>query len=138
MGLRQTKQIERMFRSLVSGHVDAFLRHCADDLIITTRGTDAELHTLSKADVADWFGALAALSSGQLQSAVHVAPTEGHTATVILSHSFRRDGVEFTLDTINLLTLRGGQLIEWSSYPLNLNEFAQAWSTAESALLQSA
>jgi len=57
---------------------------------------------------------------------------------VVLRHSFGRQGVDYTLEMINLVTLRDGLVSEWSSYPLDLAEYARAWRTHDLAGLATA
>jgi ketosteroid isomerase-like protein len=135
---RQKEQIEHLFGSLVSGDLDAFLSGCAEDLIITSRGTSPEVIKLIRSDIPDWFGSLQALTTASLQSTVEVVRVEQNSATIILRHSFARFGIDYRLETVNLATFRDGLLVGWSSYPLDLSEYARAWRTSESPLLQPA
>jgi ketosteroid isomerase-like protein len=136
---RQLKgQVKQVFGSLVAGKIDDFLSGCADDLTVTVRGSTPTPMTLTKADIADWYGSLQALSPASLRSSVEVARVEGSTVTVILRHSFGRQGVDFTLEMVNLVTFRNGLVAEWSSYPLDLAEYARAWRTHDYAALATA
>ena len=134
---RQMEQIGRLFGSLVSGELDDFLAGCAHDLVVTSRGTSPVATTLTRSDIPDWFGSLQALTPTSLSSSVEVAHIEGGAATVILRHAFSRYGIDYQFETINLVAFRDGLLAEWSSYPLDLAEYARAWRTKERSMLQS-
>jgi ketosteroid isomerase-like protein len=136
---RQLKgQAKQLFSSLISGKFEDFLSGCADDLVLTARGSTPVPITLTKADIADWYGSLQALSPASLRSSVEVARVDGNTATVILRHSFGRHGTDYTLEMVNLVKFRNGLLAEWSSYPLDLAEYARAWRTHDYAVLATA
>jgi ketosteroid isomerase-like protein len=123
------------FGVLVAGNLDDFLAGCADDLTVSARGSSPVPVTLTKADIADWYGSLQALSPTSLRSSVEVGGVEGDTVTVILRHSFGRNGVDYTLEMLNLVTFRDGLIAQWSSYPLNLAEYARAWRAHDYAAL---
>jgi ketosteroid isomerase-like protein len=125
----------QLFGFLVAGQLDDFLTGCADDLTVSARGSSPVPVTLTKADIADWYGSLQALSPGSLRSSVEVGHVDGDTVTVILRHSFGRQGVDYTLEMLNLVTFRHGLIAQWSSYPLNLAEYARAWRTHDYAAL---
>jgi ketosteroid isomerase-like protein len=133
---RQLKgQVRQLFGYLVAGKLDDFLSGCADDLVVTVRGSTPTPVTLTKADIADWYGSLQALSPTSLQSSVEVGRVDGDTVTVVLRHSFGRQGVDYTLELVNLVTYRDGLVAEWSSYPLDLAEYARVWRTHDYAAL---
>jgi ketosteroid isomerase-like protein len=133
---RQLKgQVRQLFGYLVGGKLDDFLSGCANDLVVTVRGSTPTAVTLTKADIADWYGSIQALSPTSLQSSVEVGRADGNTVTVILRHSFGRQGVDYTLEMANLVTFRDGLVATWSSYPLDLAEYARAWRTHDFAAL---
>jgi ketosteroid isomerase-like protein len=138
MRRQQKEHIRRLFSALIDGRVDDFLAGCSDDLVVTTRGSTPTPTTLTRIDIYDWYGSLQALSPTSLQSSVEVGKVEGNKATVILRHSFGRNGIDYNLEMLNLVEFRHGLLAEWSSYPLNLSEYARAWRTQEVATLASA
>jgi ketosteroid isomerase-like protein len=136
---RQLKgQVRQLFGFLVAGKFADFLSGCADDLAVTVRGSTPAPMTLTKADIADWYGSLQALSPTSLRSSVEVTRVEGNKVTVILRHTFGRQGVDYTLEMVNLITVRDGLLAQWSSYPLDLAEYARAWRTHDYATLATA
>jgi ketosteroid isomerase-like protein len=136
---RQLKgQVRQLFDSLVAGRLDDFLSGCANDLVFTVRGSTPSATSLTKADIADWYGSLQALSPTSLASSVEVGRVDGDTVTVILRHTFGRQGVDYTLELVNLVTLRDGLVAEWTSYPLDLAEYARAWRTHDYATLATA
>ncbi len=138
MRRQQKEHIRQMFSALIGGRVDDFLSGCSDDLVVTARGTTPIPTTLTKIDIYDWYGSLQALSPTSLQSSVEVVKVEGNSATVILRHSFGRNGIDYNLEMLNLVEFRDGLLAAWSSYPLNLSEYQRAWRTQEVATLASA
>jgi hypothetical protein len=135
MRKQQQEQIERLFGALVAGRFSEFFAGCTDDLLIEFRGSTPSPTKLTKSDIPDWYGSLQALSPTSLQSSVEIGRIEGDTATVILSHSFGRNGIDYCLEMINLLEFRDGLLAKWSAYPLDLSEYARAWRTHELAAL---
>jgi ketosteroid isomerase-like protein len=136
MKRQQKAQIERLFGAFISGSLDVFLSGCARDLVVTSRGTSPVATTLIRSDIPDWFGSLQALAPTSLRSSVEVAQVEQNTATVILRHAFSRHGIDYRLETVNLVSFCDGLLAEWSSYPLDLAEYGRAWQTKERDLLQ--
>jgi ketosteroid isomerase-like protein len=138
MRKQQKDQIKRLFSALVAGKFDEFLAGCTDDLSIEFRGSTPTATKLTRGDLPDWYGSLQALAPTSLQSSVEVSRIEGDAATVILRHSFGRNGVDYKLEMLNLLEFRHGRLAKWSSYPLDLSEYARAWRTHEMAALASA
>jgi hypothetical protein len=60
------------------------------------------------------------------------------TASVILRHSFGRNGVDYLLEMANVVVLRDGLVAEWSSFPIDLAEYSRAWRTRDTFLLESA
>ena len=127
MKRQQRERIGRLFDSLVRGDFDEFISGCRDDLAITVRGSDPAPTTLRRSDIPDWYGSLRALSPTSLSSSVEVVSMEGDRATVMLRHEFARNGIDHRLEMVNLVSFREGLLAEWSSYPLNLPEYARAW-----------
>jgi ketosteroid isomerase-like protein len=138
MRKQQKDQIKRLFSALVAGKFDEFFAGCTDDLSIEFRGSTPTPTKLTRGDIPDWYGSLQALTPTSLQSSVEVVRIEGDSATVILRHSFGRNGVDYSLEMINLLEFRDGLLARWSAYPLDLSEYARAWRTHEMAALASA
>jgi ketosteroid isomerase-like protein len=131
---RQLKgHVRQLFESLVAGRFEEFLSGCAKDLDFTVRGSAPSSTSLTKADIADWYGSLQALSPTSLASSVEVGRVQGNTVTVILRHSFGRQGVDFRLELVNLVTFRDGLVTEWASYPLDLAEYSRAWRTHDYA-----
>jgi hypothetical protein len=47
----------------------------------------------------------------------------------MMRHEFARNGIDYRLEMLNLVKFRDGLLAEWTSYPLNLGEYARAWRT---------
>jgi ketosteroid isomerase-like protein len=129
MKRQQRERIGRLFDSLVRGQFDEFIPGCRDDLTVTVRGSSPTPVILRRSDIPDWYGSLQALSPTSLSSSVEVVRVDGESATVILRHEFARNGIDYRLEMVNLVSFRDGLLAEWSSYPLNLPEYARAWRT---------
>ena len=124
---QQRERIGRLFDALVKGQFEEFMAGCTDDLAITVRGSSPAPMVLRRSDIPDWYGSLQALSPTSLCSTVEVAHVDGDGATVMVRHEFARNGIDYRLEMVNLVSLRDGQLAEWSSYPLDLPEYARAW-----------
>jgi ketosteroid isomerase-like protein len=137
MKRQRKEQIGRLFDSLTRGQFEEFLSGCALDIVVTARGSSPIPVTLSRSDIPDWYGSLQALSPTSLRSSVEVARVDHATATVILRHSFARNGIDYRLEMVNLVKFRNGLLSEWSSYPLDLSEYARAWRTHELSMVAS-
>jgi ketosteroid isomerase-like protein len=137
MRRKHKEHIGRLFGSLIGGDLGEFLSGCAEDMVVTSRGTSPVATILTRSDIPDWFGSLQALSPASLRSSLEIIQVEGSTATVILRHAFSRRGVDYQLETVNLVAFRDGLLAEWTSYPLDLSQYARAWQTTERSLLQS-
>ena len=131
MRRQQRERIGRLFDSLIRGQFDEFMAGCADDLSVTMRGSPPAPMVLCRSDIPDWYGSLQALSPTSLSSSIEVAQVDGEKATVILRHEFARNGIDYRLEMVNLLSFRDGLLAEWSSYPLDLPEYARAWRIHE-------
>jgi ketosteroid isomerase-like protein len=127
MKRQQRERIGRLFDSLVRGQFDEFMSGCRDDLVITVRGSSPGATTLRRSDIPDWYGSLQALSPASLSSSVEVVRVDGDSATVMLRHEFARNGIDYRLEMVNLVSFRDGLLADWSSYPLDLPEYARAW-----------
>jgi ketosteroid isomerase-like protein len=137
MKRQRREQVGRLFDSLIRGQFEEFLSGCAVDIVVTARGSSPIPVTLNRPDIPDWYGSLQALSPTSLRSAVEVVRVDEATATVILRHSFARNGVDYRLEMVNLLWFRNGLLSEWSSSPLDLSEYARAWRTHEHSMVAS-
>jgi ketosteroid isomerase-like protein len=131
MKRQQRERIERLFDSLVKAQFEQFQAGCTDDLAVTVRGSSPVPMVLRRSDIPDWYGSLQALSPTSLSSSIEVAQVDGEKATVILRHEFARNGIDYRLEMVNLVSFRDGLLAEWSSYPLDLPEYARAWRIHE-------
>jgi ketosteroid isomerase-like protein len=127
MKRQQRERIGTLFESLVRGQFDEFVAGCRDDLAFTVRGSSPTPTTLRRSDIPDWYGSLQGLSPTSLSSSVEVVRVDGESATVMMRHEFARNGIDYRLEMVNLVSFRDGLLAEWSSYPLNLGEYARAW-----------
>ena len=129
MKRQQRERIGRLFDSLIRGQLDEFMSGCTDDLAVTVRGSSPVPMILRRSDIPDWYGSLQALSPASLSSSVEVVRVDGESATVMMRHEFARNGIDYRLEMLNLVKFRDGLLAEWTSYPLNLGEYARAWRT---------
>jgi len=127
MKRQQRERIGRLFDSLIRGQFEEFMSGCTDDLAVTVRGSSPVPMILRRSDIPDWYGSLQALSPASLSSSVEVGQVDGEKATVMVRHEFARNGVDYRLEMVNLVSWRDGLLAEWSSYPLDLPEYARAW-----------
>ena len=127
MRKQQRERVGRLFDALVRGQFDEFMAGCRDDLVVTVRGSSPTPMILRRSDIPDWYGSLQALSPTSLSSTVEVVRVDGDSATVMLRHEFARHGIDYRLEMVNLVSFRDGLLAEWSSYPLDLPEYARAW-----------
>jgi ketosteroid isomerase-like protein len=137
MKRQRRAHIGRLFDALIRGQFEEFLSGCAVDIVVTARGSSPVPVTLHRSDISDWYGSLQALSPTSLRSSVEVVRVDEATATVILRHAFARNGIDYRLEMVNLLVLRDGLLSQWSSYPLDLSEYARAWRTHELSMVAS-
>ena len=127
MKRQQRERVGRLFDALTRGQFEEFMAGCTDDLAITVRGSSPAPMILRRSDIPDWYGSLQALSPTSLSSSVEVAQVDGERATVMMRHEFARHGIDYRLEMVNLVSFRDGLLAEWSSYPLDLPEYARAW-----------
>ena len=137
MKRQKRERIGRLFDSLIRGQFEEFMSGCTDDLAVTVRGSSPVPMILRRSDIPDWYGSLQALSPTSLRSTVEVVRVDEATATVILRHSFARNGIDYRLEMVNLLGFRNGLLSEWSSTPLDLSEYSRAWRTHEHSMVAS-
>jgi hypothetical protein len=138
MGRQYKEQAEQLFGSLIQSQFEEFAAGCRPDLIVTVRGSSPVPVSLRRSDIPDWYGSLQALSPTMLTSTVEVGRFEGENGTVLLRHAFSRNGIDYLLEMVNLVTFRGGLLAEWSSYPLDLPEYSRAWRVYDHSMLASA
>jgi ketosteroid isomerase-like protein len=127
MKRQQRERVGRLFESLIRGQFGEFMAGCTDDLVVTVRGSSPTPMILQRSDIPDWYGSLQALSPTSLRSSVEVAQVDGERATVMVRHEFARNGIDYRLEMVNLVSFREGLLATWSSYPLDLPEYARAW-----------
>jgi hypothetical protein len=68
-----------------------------------------------------------ALAGSTLETSVSLVLSGERENVVLLRYSFERDARMRSYETANLCTFRAGHLVAWFSYPLNLDEYAEAW-----------
>ncbi|HXZ61109.1 MAG TPA: hypothetical protein VEG62_00105 [Acidimicrobiales bacterium] len=126
--VRQSREDQALeaFGRLAAGDVDDFLESCAHDLVLEARGILAETTYVSRRDIPAWYDALRGLTGDTLESSVRMVRSRGERSTVVVRHSFERDGVQHRFDMVNICAFSDALLSQWSSFPLNVPEFACA------------
>ena len=123
MKRQQRERIGRLFDSLVRGQFDEFMSGCPTIWPSRCGDRAPAPMVLRRSDIPDWYGSLQALSPTSLSSSVEVVRVDGERATVMLRHEFARNGIDYRLEMVNLVSFRDGLVAEWSSYPLDLPEY---------------
>jgi hypothetical protein len=118
--VKRQKLIERQFLSLFTGHLEAFLAACSDELVVTAHGGGTTYVTFGKEDVGEWFESFSSLSAASLPVIIHADVTGPHTATVLVRGSFAQVDDIRILEIANFLVYQDEQLIKWSSYPTDV------------------
>ncbi len=122
-------QIDRtyeLFDSLTQGAVEHFLSGCAEDLYVTVRGTDPTTTYVSKSEIADWYQSMESLAGPVLNTAVEVVQCQGKKSVVVVHYEFERDGIDHAFAMVHLCSFRGSKIASWTTFPLNLPDFARA------------
>jgi ketosteroid isomerase-like protein len=122
-------RLHHLFTLLTRGELDAFLQGCTDDVSLTARGTGTRTTIVRREEIPDWFASMHALTDGTLGSSICLVLSVGHENIVILRHTFERDGVIRSYETVNFCTFRQQQLMAWFSHPLDIGTYAEAWGT---------
>jgi ketosteroid isomerase-like protein len=115
-----------VFRSLVMGEFDDFLSCCADDLVLTVRGTDPTSTYVPKVHIPDWYESMQSLTGAAVLSHVEVVRVAGISSIIVLRHEFERNGYQHEFEMVNICSFRRSHLATWSSYPLRLPNYAAA------------
>ena len=66
------------------------------------------------------------LAGPELNSAVEVVQCAGTKSVVVVHYDFERDGTDHAFAMVHLCTLRDSQIASWTTFPLNLADFARA------------
>jgi ketosteroid isomerase-like protein len=127
MELTDEDRMHALFAALTAGDLDTFLGSCADDMSLTARGTSARTTIVPKREIVNWHQSMEALAGGTLQTSVSLVLADARENVVLLRYNFERGQHTRSYETANLCTFRSGQLVAWFSYPLNLDEYAEAW-----------
>jgi hypothetical protein len=127
MELTDEDRMHALFGALTAGDLDSFLRRCADDMSLTARGTSARTTIVPRREIVNWHRSMEALAGGTLQTSVSLVLADKRENVALLRYSFERGQRVRSYETANLCTFRSGQLVAWFSYPLNLDEYADAW-----------
>ncbi|HEX3566429.1 MAG TPA: hypothetical protein VHU17_13745, partial [Acidimicrobiales bacterium] len=80
-----------------------------------------------KGEIVHWHQSMEALAGGTLQTSVSLVLADERENVVLLRYSFERGQRLRSYETANLCTFRSGRLVAWFSYPLNQDEYAEAW-----------
>jgi hypothetical protein len=76
------------------------------------------------------------MSPTSLHTTTEVARASSDAAMVFLRHSFSRNGLDYLVEMVNLVTFKeDGRIITWSSYPLDIPEYARARRTHDVSTL---
>jgi ketosteroid isomerase-like protein len=127
MELTDEERLHTLFAALTAGDLDTFLGSCADDMSLTARGTSPRTTIVPKGEIVNWHQSMEALAGGTLQTSVSLVLSGQRENVVLLRYSFERGQRTRSYETANLCTFRSGRLVAWFSYPLNLDEYAEAW-----------
>jgi len=121
-----SESTHQLFESLVKGDFDAFLSGCAEDLVLTVRGTDPTTTYVSKSEIPDWYLSIELLTGADLRTEVEVVRVEGTKSIILLRHEFVRHGIESSFAMVNVGAFADGLLARWATYPLSLPDYASA------------
>jgi len=120
------EEVDALFGLLPSGEFDRFLTGCAEDLVLTVRGTVPSTTYVSRSEIPDWYEAMPPLAGAPLRTTVEVLRVEGRRSIVLLRHVFDRKGEPHALEMVNVCTFRQMLLVAWSCFPLNVARYARA------------
>jgi ketosteroid isomerase-like protein len=127
MELTDEDRLHVLFAALSDGDLVTFLGCCADDMSLTARGTSARTTIVPKREIVNWHQSMEALAGSTLETSVSLVLSGERENVVLLRYCFQRDERMRSYETANLCTFRAGRLVAWFSYPLNLEEYAEAW-----------
>jgi ketosteroid isomerase-like protein len=123
--------VEGLFEALASDRLEAFLSGCAEQLLVTFRGSGDVSTVLGRGDLPSWWSGLHFLAGGQVRTKVALVLSTGPSTVVVLSYRFIRFGVSRHFETVNYCTVRDGKLAAWFASPLDRREYAEAWGLDE-------
>jgi len=66
------------------------------------------------------------LVGATIHTEAEVVRVEGTKTVILLRHEFERDGVTHSFAMVNICTFREHLLATWTTYPLNLPDYANA------------
>jgi ketosteroid isomerase-like protein len=119
--------VHELFDSLARGQLERFLAGCADDLVLTVRGSGAMTTMVAKAQIGSWYQSMRDLAGASFRSDVCLVLAEDRTQVVLLRHALTRDRVVYQYETVNRCTFRNDQLASWFSHPVHPTDYARAW-----------
>jgi ketosteroid isomerase-like protein len=128
---RSFQRLDEMFASFVAGDDDEFLACCADDLVLNVRGSARLATIIPKAQIPQWHRATQQLAGDAFRSSVCFILVTERVGIVVLTHTIERNGIRFRYETVNHCSLRGDLLAAWFSYPMNADDYAEAWELRE-------
>jgi hypothetical protein len=120
------EHVEELFGCLTNGDFGRFLSGCAEDLVLTVRGTVPSSTYVSKVEIPNWYQAMPSLAGAPFHTTVEVIRIGRSRSTVVLRHRFDRNEEPYEWEMVNVCTFRHALLATWSSFPLNLTHYAQA------------
>ena len=130
-----TRAHRRIFDALIHGREEEFLAACDEGLVVTAHGSSPVPTRLTKGDIPGLDRIVAGAHTDLPAIFVRDWRVTKDTASVVLRHSFGRNGVDYLLEMANVVVLRDGLVVEWSSYPIDLAEYSRAWRTRDAFLM---
>jgi ketosteroid isomerase-like protein len=120
-------RVHDLFDALARGDLNRFLAGCANDLVLTVRGSGAMTTMVAKAQISSWYRSMQELAGASFHSDVCLVLADDPTQVVLLRHALTRDRVEYQYETVNRCTFRHGDLASWFSHPVRSSDYARAW-----------
>ncbi len=121
------KRVHGLFDALARGDLDRFVAGCADDLVLTVRGSGAMTTMVAKDRLASWYQSMQELAGASFHSDVCLVLADDRTQVVLLRHGLIRERVEYQYETVNRCTFRHDELASWFSHPVRPSDYARAW-----------
>jgi len=132
------QQVERIFQALARGDYHQFLTNCSEDLVVATRGLDPDVAAFDKTSLSRWFATNPSTLGTSVEVTVEIVRVVDSTAIVLLRFSWEYLADMIGFELVNICSFTGGLMSKWSSYPLDLLEYAHFLATARRAALQPA
>ncbi len=121
------ERVHDLFDALAGGDLERFLAGCADDLVLTVRGSGTMTTMVAKDQIASWYRSMQELAGASFRSDVCLVLADDRTQVVLLRHHLTRNQVEYQYETVNRCTFRRHDLASWFSHPVRPSDYARAW-----------